>query len=512
MIIDNISYSWINGPLVQDELLKELSELYSHHYGVWSQYKSNGAGNPIKLSPRKLQAWLESPDSAVYYATCNQKIIGYAIAIRKRARRCGTVSWVTQLVVHTEYRDRGIAKRLLFSIWGLSNDFAWGILSANPYAIRALEKATRRRSIPMRIKKHIRKLMEIGSESLPYIKEDTEYIVDGCVSRVNTEFFVDHADIPNMLSHVITEGLSWTLGDLPEGWEWIAFTFQDQKQFSLSTSEIEEMIVASDDIAKQAYARMDATYQPWMRYTFEEVQFIIRECGLTPGKRLIDFGCGIGRHSNALAEYGIHVTGVDYVDVNIKKARKNASKVTNVEFLVDDCRTVSLEPCDAAICLYDVVGSYALLESNQSIINNIAKHLKPQGIAIISVMNYELTDSIAKYRFSFSREPNKLLDLLPSTTMERTGNVFRPDYFMVDEDDHIVYRREQFTIGQDLPKELLVRDRRFTMSEIKTMCEKAGLEVVFARYVNASNWEKSLGAIDPGAKEILLKCRKISYS
>ena len=124
-------------------------------------------------------------------------------------------------------------------------------------------------------------------------------------------------------------------------------------------------------------------------------------------------------------------------------------------------------------------------------------------------MNYELTAKKAKYRFSFLNEPNELLNLAPSTTMERTGDVFQEDFMMLDEETHIIYRREQFVEGRSLPKELLVRDRRFTMDEIRSMCEAAGLHVLLSRYVSASNWEIPLTSTDSHAKEILLKCQKI---
>lgn len=291
--MENITFRWLYASMVQDELLCELSELYSGHYGTWGPHQPTLVGKPIKLSPKKLREWLDDPDAAVYYATLESRVIGYAIAIRKKIRNYGVISWVTQLVVHKDYRNKDIAKRLLFSIWGLSNDFAWGILSANPYAIRALEKSTRRRSTPMRIHKNIRKIMEIGADSLSYIHKETEYLVDAEHSRVNTEFFIDHSDVPRMLERVISEETPWNLGDLPEGWEWIAFTFRDQEQIGLSRLELEEMVATSDDVAKQAYARMQLEHHPWMKHTDKEVDFILRECGLKKGMRLIDFGVGL---------------------------------------------------------------------------------------------------------------------------------------------------------------------------------------------------------------------------
>lgn len=165
-------------------------------------------------------------------------------------------------------------------------------------------------------------------------------------------------------------------------------------------------------------------------------------------------------------------------------------------------------PYDAAICLYDVIGSYVSLESNQRILDNLAKHLKQGGIAVISVMNFELTNAEAKYKFSFSQEPNRLLELSPCSIMEKTGDVFHSEYLLLDEDEHIVYRREQFTDGMDLPKELVVRDRRFSMDEITRMCQRAGLKVLQAKYVSASNWKRSLNQLDHHAKEILLVCAR----
>lgn len=511
--MDDLKYSWLPGRLVLDELLGEFAQLYSEHYGRWSQQAPSKQGEHIKLSQNRLREWL-CGDSAVYYATCQGQVVGYAIAIRKLIKKYGVISWVTQLVVHKSFRNRGIAKRLLFSIWGLSDDFAWGILSSNPYAIRALEKATRRRSVPIRIHKNIRKIMNVGAELLPYIDHGTEFIVTRDEARVNTKFFVDHSAIHEMLEHVVTEDIPWNLGEIPEGWEWIAFTFRDQPQLTLSSQEIENMVKTSDDIAKQAYARMNLSGQSWMRRTKEEVAFIVQSCGLKPGMRVIDMGCGIGRHANLLAEYGIMVTGIDYVDSNIAIARKNAPVSSCSTFVLGDCREIDVRGddagnlYDAAICLYDVIGSYVSLESNQRILANLARHLKQDGMAIISVMNFELTNAEAKYKFSFFQEPNRLLELAPCSIMEKTGDVFHSEYLLLDEKEHIVYRREQFTGGMDLPKELVVRDRRFSMDEITRMCQCAGLKVLQAKYVSASNWECSLNRLDHHAKEILLVCER----
>ncbi|MFR3404398.1 MAG: hypothetical protein ACLTUL_20240 [Blautia faecis] len=137
----------------------------------------------------------------------------------------GIVTWVTQLVVHDKYRQHGIAKNLLFSIWGFSNHFAWGIVSANPYAIRALEKATRRRCCTYANKKRILlNKKTLGDKMFPFIYEDTQFQIAEDSATVNTAF-VDHSDTMQMLKNVITEEVPWNLGLIDEGWEWFALYF-----------------------------------------------------------------------------------------------------------------------------------------------------------------------------------------------------------------------------------------------------------------------------------------------
>ena len=136
------------------------------------------------------------------------------------------------------------------------------------------------------------------------------------------------------------------------------------------------------------------------------------------------------------------------------------------------------------------------------------KHLKPGGVALISVMNYELTLSQAKNKFKLSNNPDALLSLKPCNIMERSGNIFDPEYYLVDEETGLVYRREQFKRGRALPVELIVRDRRYKMETIKHMCEQSGLIVENCKYVSARDWNNSLDLHNKSAKEILLKCRK----
>ncbi len=163
-------YTFVPGPFASGELVDELAVLYSGQYGVWSMNAPRNPGKRVKLAPARLREWLTS-DSKIALAKFDGQVIGYAIAVQIRFKDYGVISWVTQLVIHEAHRRVDVGKTLLFSIWGFSDHFAWGLVTANPYAIRALEKATRRRCWPG-VSERI-KLKRIGIEQTTYIKQET---------------------------------------------------------------------------------------------------------------------------------------------------------------------------------------------------------------------------------------------------------------------------------------------------------------------------------------------------
>jgi 2-polyprenyl-3-methyl-5-hydroxy-6-metoxy-1,4-benzoquinol methylase/GNAT superfamily N-acetyltransferase len=508
----NIEYK-LESELYNADLFKEMSNLYSNHYGFWGKTSEN-FGKRIKLSPSHIRKWTKDANSYIATARDDDKLIGYAIAIqayKNKVENTNRISWITQLVVHQDYRQHGIGKELLFSFWGFSTYYAWGIMSSNPYAIRALEKATYRRVEPAIIKKREKGLKKFGIEKVSYLDENTEFVITTKNTKVNTKFPSDISKINEKLENVTNKGIPWLLGEIEEGWEWLAFTFNDQKKIQLTKEEINEMLDISDKIAHQAYSdmQMESPDHFWSNHTTKEIEFIIKNCKLNKDTKIADFGCGVGRHANKLIEYDYDIIGIDYSQKLLKKAKQNSTKQEN--FITGDCRTINLEAkYNVILCLYDVIGSFIDNSENIKILNNIYNHLEDNGYALISVMNYELTKAQAKYTFSLQKEHNKLLELTASNTMQKSGDIFNPDYYMIDEDTNIVYRREQFNIENQLPRELIVRDYRYTKIEIEQMCKDVGLEIMFSRYVQAGKWEIELEATDKKAKEILILCQKLS--
>ncbi len=505
-------FTWIPGRSVAPDLLGQMAELYSGHYGTWGKEGSR-PGEPVRLSPERIrEGWLAHPDSRIAYATAFGELVGYAIAVQVKVPVYGTVTWVTQLVVHEAHRRSNVGKILLFTLWQFTDHFAWGLITANPYAVRALEKATRRRCSPLQIAGHKGEIADLGTRLVPYMDASTLAIISETESRIFTKFFLDHTGLDKMLADVTGPGKAWCLGPLQEGWEWLAFTFRGQLQIQLSGKEVEQMLLASEAVTKEAYSRMLGEH-PWAKHAPSEASFIVENCSLVPGDRLLDFGCGTGRHAIELAGIGIETVGVDYLPSLIATARLNASSKSrqNARFEVADCRNVEMqEKFDAGLCVYDVIGSYADDGDNRLLVENLARHIKDGGFILLSVMNLELTERGARNWFSINEDPDKLLNLPPSNTMEKTGEVFNPDFYLIDRDTKLVYRKEQFFEGDSLPVELVVRDRRYTKEQIENLCRSVNLEIVWSRFVRAGKWREPLDRNDDRAKEILVLCKKPS--
>ena len=97
------------------------------------------------------------------------------------------------------------------------------------------------------------------------------------------------------------------------------------------------------------------------RGTDQEVDFLIDALGLRAGQRVLDVGCGPGRHALALAERGIDVTGVDASPDFVALARAAAdARALPASFAVLDVRDLAYDgEFDAAICLCQ--GGFGLL-------------------------------------------------------------------------------------------------------------------------------------------------------
>ena len=460
-------------------------------------------GGRIRFPLKLYQQYRQMTNFYVALAILDGTIIGQAFYLKEIVSESHPITWVLQLIVHEQYRMRGIAKTLLYSIWGFSDDYVWGVATSNALTVKTLEKATFRKVSPIEMIKHKDKILML-KETIPFAK-DAEMILQDNMAVLNSGFPVECSVVEENLK--LYDG-NWLLGTLPVGHEWPVFTFQSQK-YEITQKEYDEMFENSEKIVSDAYNRMDLSKQAWNRHQKEEVNFILERLKGKDISQVIDFGCGNGRHVLEFAQQGFKVIGIDYSEKNIQCAQKEETQ-GDVRFIKDDCRTAQLnEKADLALCLYDVVGSFVNADDNQAIIDNIYRHLNSHGFLVMSVMNLELTNSIAKHKVPNVRENLEMLvNLKPSRTMQRSRNIFNPEYFLLETETGVVYRKEQFGNEGELSAEYAIHDKRYSREEICSMLRRAGFMIRETRYVQAGYWDIPLGPQEPSAKEILIFAEK----
>ena len=133
---------------------------------------------------------------------------------------------------------------------------------------------------------------------------------------------------------------------------------------------------------------------PFTQFTALEVEFILKLYPLAKGARILDVGCGTGRHAIELARRGYRVTGLDLSAGMLAEARTKAMLAGfAVEFVQADATDFRFpEPFDAAICLCE--GGVGLIEHgddpvahDMSIFRNIADALVPNAPFVLTALN-----------------------------------------------------------------------------------------------------------------------------
>lgn len=107
--------------------------------------------------------------------------------------------------------------------------------------------------------------------------------------------------------------------------------------------------------------------------------------------KVLDLGCGTGRHAIHLAKRGNEVTGLDLSANMIEHAKKNAlSAQQNVMFLKGDMADLSpFADCtfDFVICLYQSFGYVPTKGKRAQVAREVHRVLCPGGTAIFDVYN-----------------------------------------------------------------------------------------------------------------------------
>ena len=145
--------------------------------------------------------------------------------------------------------------------------------------------------------------------------------------------------------------------------------------------------------------------------TIGECDFIEKEINYNKSLKIIDIGCGTGRHSIELAKRGYHITGIDLSSSLLERAKEKAKEQNlHIDFQKHNARKLPFKnEFDLAIMLCE--GAFPLMETdemNYEILKNVYNVLKSKGKIIFTTLNglFPLFNSIEKFCAGITDEGN----------------------------------------------------------------------------------------------------------
>jgi len=121
--------------------------------------------------------------------------------------------------------------------------------------------------------------------------------------------------------------------------------------------------------------------------TVQEIDHLVDVLGLQPGERVLDVGCGTGRHAHEMARRGLVVHGVDISERFIEVAREDAPPGATFERA--DARSLAFrDEFDAVVCLCQ--GAFGMMTAggdDDAVVGGMARALTSGGRLALSAFN-----------------------------------------------------------------------------------------------------------------------------
>jgi len=204
----------------------------------------------------------------------------------------------------------------------------------------------------------------------------------------------------------------------------------------------------------------------FVRGTLGECDFVEKEIGYNKEARILDIGCGTGRHSIELTKRGYNVVGIDLSESQLKRAKEKASEQNlQTVFQKHDARNLPfLHEFNLVIMICE--GAFSLMETDEmnfQILQKAANALLPKGKLIFTTLNalFPLFHSVKDFLDSNAKEGNAKCRSISFDLM-----TFREQNTIYVEDD----------TGNK--KELQCNERYYTPSEINWLLKTLNFKTV----------------------------------
>ena len=155
---------------------------------------------------------------------------------------------------------------------------------------------------------------------------------------------------------------------------------------------------------KTLYDRIGARYQQNKSLSvghYTELPTIMALAGDVATKRVLDAGCGPGRHAKMLVARGARVTGIDISEEMVRLAREHCG--SSAEFYQADFERARFKPASFDL----IIASLSLMYSRDlgPVFRNFGRWLRPRGRLVFSVYHpLRFFQKVADFDFSKSRK------------------------------------------------------------------------------------------------------------